>query len=59
MAVCGGITTIGYLNLTTTGLSFWEYLQFISRRVECYLVVVGLAMIWFSIYYPSMRAKKE
>ncbi|MEH7385058.1 hypothetical protein V7147_06540 [Bacillus sp. JJ1521] len=59
LAVSGGITTIAYLNLTTMGLSFLEYLQFISRRFECHLVVVGLAMIWISIYFPSKPSGKE
>ncbi|MFS0824160.1 hypothetical protein ABC371_21250 [Bacillus sp. 1P02SD] len=59
LAVCGGISTIAYLNLTTTGLSFLEYLQYISQRIECYLVVVGLVMIWISIYFPAKPPKKE
>ncbi|RFB18587.1 hypothetical protein DZB84_04790 [Bacillus sp. HNG] len=59
LAVCGGISTIAYLNLTTTGLTFLEYLQFISKRIECYLVVVGFVMICLSIYYPSKTSKRD
>ncbi|WP_010283365.1 hypothetical protein [Bacillus timonensis] len=59
LAVCGGISTIAYLNLTTTGLSFMEYLQFISKRFECYLLLVGMAMIWISIYLPFMPSSKN
>ncbi|MFS0865586.1 hypothetical protein [Fredinandcohnia sp. 179-A 10B2 NHS] len=53
LAVSGGISTIAYLNLLTTGYSFIEYLTFISGRVECYLFIVGMAMSWISIYYPN------
>ncbi|THE11997.1 hypothetical protein E1I69_12575 [Bacillus timonensis] len=59
LAVYGGISTIAYLNLTTTGLSFLEYFQFISKKIECYLIVVGLVMIWISIYFPAKPPKKE
>ncbi|MFT4412502.1 hypothetical protein ACLM5H_01455 [Fredinandcohnia humi] len=53
LAVSGGISVIAYLNLITTGYSFIEYLQFIDHRFECYLVVIGMFMIWISIYFPS------
>nr|WP_304213092.1 hypothetical protein [Fredinandcohnia onubensis] len=59
LAVSGGITTIAYLNLTTTGFTFIEFLQFISKRIECYLIVVGLAMVWISIYFPFVSSKKD
>ncbi|WP_440273358.1 hypothetical protein [Ferdinandcohnia sp. SAFN-114] len=59
LAVCGGITTIAYLNLTTTGYTFIEFLQFISKRIECYLIVVGLVMVWISIYFPFESTEKD
>ncbi len=59
LAVCGGITTIAYLNLTTTGYTFIEFVQFISKRIECYLIVVGLAMVWISIYFPFESSEKD
>ena len=46
-----GLTVIGftfiitYLNLTTIGYSFFDYLKFIIRRLECVLAVVGIIFI--------------
>jgi hypothetical protein len=59
LAVSGGITTIAYLNLTTTGFTFIEFLLFISKKIECYLIVVGLAMVWISIFFPFKSSKKD
>jgi hypothetical protein len=52
IAVSGGISTIAYLNMITTGHGFIEYFSFISQRVECYLLPVGIGIIWLSIYWP-------
>ncbi|MEH7884421.1 hypothetical protein V7654_08845 [Bacillus sp. JJ1609] len=52
IAVSGGISTIAYLNMITAGHGFDEYLSYISKRVECYLLPVGIAIIWLSIYWP-------
>ncbi|MGA9224897.1 MAG: hypothetical protein WB217_00995 [Mesobacillus sp.] len=52
IAVSGGISTIAYLNMIIAGHGFVEYLNFISKRVECYLLPVGIAIIWLSIYWP-------
>ncbi|HAQ08493.1 MAG TPA: hypothetical protein DCR24_13600 [Bacillus bacterium] len=55
LAVSGGISTIAYLNMITTGHGVLEYLSFISKRVECYLFPVGIVTIWLSIYWPGKR----
>lgn len=52
IAVIGGISTIAYLNLLTTGHSFKDYLFFITGRIECYLLPAGLLVIWSTIYFP-------
>ncbi|WP_442599178.1 hypothetical protein [Neobacillus sp. D3-1R] len=52
LACTGGVSTIGYLNLLTMGNSVLEYLTFISKRIECYLLPIGIIFTWFSIYYP-------
>lgn len=54
-SVAGGVSTIAYLNLLTTGHGFMEYFQFISTRVECYLLLIGLFLIWLSIYFPNFK----
>lgn len=53
LAVLGGISTVAYLNLLTTGYTMMEYLEFIKSRVECYLFLVGMLIIWLSIYFPG------
>ena len=51
-----GLMTLGfvyiilYLNLINTGYNFWEYVNFITRRVECYYVVIGFIILNLSIY---------
>ena len=56
-----GLTVIGftfiitYLNLTTIGYSFFDYLKFIIRRLECVLAVVGIIFINISLYKKGER----
>jgi hypothetical protein len=56
IAVAGGVSTIAYLNLLTTGHGFVEYLMFISGRVECYLFPIGVSIIGLSIFSPPSRS---
>nr|WP_026582727.1 hypothetical protein [Bacillus sp. J33] len=58
IAVSGGVSVIAYLNLITTGHAFKEYLIFISNRLECYLLPIGIIIIWFSIYFPFVRRER-
>jgi hypothetical protein len=55
LAVSGGISTIAYLNMITAGHGVVEYLSFISKRVECYLLPAGICIIWLSIYWPHQN----
>ena len=56
-----GLTVIGftfiitYLNLTTIGYSFFDYLKFIIRRLECVLAVVGIIFINISLNKKGER----
>lgn len=52
LAVAGGVTVIAYLNVMAVGLSFIEYLLYISKRAECYLLIIGIILITLSIYLP-------
>jgi hypothetical protein len=52
MAVIGGVTSIAYLNLVTERTDWKEYLFFVSTRIECYLLPIGLLVAWLSIYFP-------
>ncbi len=55
LAVSGGVSMIIYLNLLTTGMTINEYFLFIITRVECYLFLLGLLIITFSIYLPRKK----
>jgi hypothetical protein len=59
LAIAGGISAVAYLNLLTTGHAFTEYIQFISRRPEFYLLPVGFVLIWTSVYFPFQRKNRE
>lgn len=37
-----------YINMINLGYSFFEFVNFIIRRWECYLFVVGVILIIFS-----------
>ena len=49
LTLIGCIYIIIYLNLTTIGYNFLDYVKFIIRRPECLIFVVGLIIIYFSI----------
>jgi hypothetical protein len=58
LAVSGGVSIIAYLNLLSTGNDFFDYINYIIKRIECYLLGVGILIIWLSIYFPSYYKKK-
>ncbi|MGP4082199.1 hypothetical protein [Bacillus sp. Marseille-Q3570] len=58
-AVSGGVSLIAFLNLITTGHGFVNYLAFILTRVESILFIVGLLLVWGSIYLPSFHNKND
>lgn len=50
LAVSGGVTIIAYLNFLPAGISWLEYFMFIKGRVECYLLPVGVLLIFIAIH---------
>ena len=50
LAVIGSSFIILYLNLTTMGYNFINYVNFISRRIECYYSIIGLIIMVLSIW---------
>ena len=67
-----GLTLIGfsyiiiYLNLTTIGYNFLEYVNFIIRRPECLIAIVGIILIVLSMILtliggliPAKKAAKK
>lgn len=50
ISILGFAYIISYLNLLTMGYNFWEYVNFIIRRVECLNAIIGISLILISIY---------
>ena len=49
LMVIGCSFIILYLNLTTIGYNFLEYVNFIIRRAECYFSIIGFIIMILSI----------
>ena len=54
-----GLTVIGlsyiiiYLNLLSIGYNFFDYVNFIIRRIECLYSIIGIIIIIISIFWPG------
>ena len=55
LAVIGYSFIILYLNLTTMGYNFVNYVYFISRRIECYYSVIGIIIMILSLTIKGDR----
>ena len=53
LTVIGCVFSISYLNLLTIGYNFLEYVNFISRRIECLYAVIGIILMLLTIYIPG------
>ena len=49
LTVIGSVYIIIYLNLTTMGYNFLEYVNFIIRRLECWNLIIGLIILGLTI----------
>lgn len=49
LTIIGGVYIIIYLNLTTIGYNFLEYVNFIIRRIECWNFVIGFIIMFLSL----------
>jgi len=49
LLVIGLVFTILYLNLLTIGYNFSFYVNFITRRIECYYTIIGFLIILLTI----------
>ena len=54
-AVLGGVSLVAYLNFLTLGFSLSEYALFLLTRIEFYLFIAGLILIWVMIYMPNRK----
>ena len=49
LLVIGLVFVILYLNLLTIGYNFSFYVNFITRRIECYYTIIGFAIILLTL----------
>ena len=49
LMVIGFTYTILYLNILTIGYNFSVYVNFISRRIECYYTIIGFILILLTL----------
>ena len=49
LTLIGCIYIIIYLNLTTIGYNFFEYVKFIIRRPECLIMFIGIILMFLSM----------
>ncbi|MFA9555819.1 hypothetical protein ACERII_00730 [Evansella sp. AB-rgal1] len=52
LAVVGGVSIVAYLNLLTVGFTIKEYGLFLLGRLEFYIFLTGLFLVWGMIYLP-------
>lgn len=53
LTVIGFVYSISYLNLLSLGYNFFDYVHFISRRIECIYALIGMILISLSIFLPG------
>lgn len=51
--VIGFTFLITYLNLLTIGYSFYDYLLFVSHRIECLFSIIGFLIINITIFWKG------
>ena len=51
--VIGSTYIILYLNLFTIGYNFIEYVNYIIRRFECLIFIIGILLIILSIFFKG------
>lgn len=53
LTVMGFVYIISYLNLMAIGYNFLEYVNFISRRIECLYALFGIIIILLTLFLPG------
>lgn len=49
LASIGLMFILLYTNLLIMGYSFWDFVQFISKRFECLLFLIGIVLLLLSL----------
>ncbi len=55
LMVIGLSFTILYLNLLTIGYNFSFYVNFITRRIECYYTIIGFIIIFLTLIIKGAK----
>ena len=55
LTVIGCIFIISYLNLLTIGYNFLEYVNFISRQLECLYFILGIFLMLLTIFLKGEK----
>lgn len=50
LTVIGCVYIISYLNLLTIGYNFLEYVNFISRQLECLYFILGIILMLSTVF---------
>lgn len=50
LTVAGGVSIIAYLNILAAGYSLLDFMKFIIRQPECYLLLIGIIFITIPTY---------
>lgn len=53
LTLIGSIYIICYLNLLSIGYNFYEYVNFISRKIECLFMPIGIIIMIICINIPK------
>lgn len=48
ITIISSVYIISYLNLIDIGYKFTEYVYFISRRLECLIIILGISILIFN-----------
>lgn len=57
LMVIGTSYIILYLNLLTIGYNFSFYVNFITRRIECYYAIIGFIIIFLTLIIKGDEKK--
>ena len=50
LSIIGFMYIILYLNYLTIGYTFLDYLNLITKKIECYFALIGIILIIFIIF---------
>ena len=59
LMITGNTFIILYLNLLTLGYNFSYYVNFITRRIECYYSIIGIIIISITLFTKGAKYIKS